>query len=273
MRDGERAHPHPWLTKATTLERIECAVTEKETAPPKPYTEGTLIADMASIAKYVTDPEVKAILKQKDDGKKGEHGGIGTTATRASIIEKLKERGYLEDVKGKIRSTDKARAFYHLLPPEIRGADVTARWWLIQQDIADGKADVNDLQRSVIEVFNGHRETAYVGREHRAQGHSRGQVPHLRRGRGSAQGEIRQALLYLLLEQEREAGGRDLETGRGLRIQAAGLVRQDIHAEAGRIPARRQDGTPQGLQVQDHGQNLRLQGEAQEGRYDRADVR
>ena len=90
-------------------------------------------------------------------------GGIGTTATRASIIEKLKERGYLEDVKGKIRSTDKARAFYHLLPPEIRGADVTARWWLIQQDIADGKADVNDLQRSVIEVFNGHRETAYVG--------------------------------------------------------------------------------------------------------------
>ena len=145
------------------LERIECAVTEKETAPPKPYTEGTLIADMASIAKYVTDPEVKAILKQKDDGKKGEHGGIGTTATRASIIEKLKERGYLEDVKGKIRSTDKARAFYHLLPPEIRGADVTARWWLIQQDIADGKADVNDLQRSVIEVFNGHRETAYVG--------------------------------------------------------------------------------------------------------------
>ena len=47
------------------LERIECAVTEKETAPPKPYTEGTLIADMASIAKYVTDPEVKAILKQR----------------------------------------------------------------------------------------------------------------------------------------------------------------------------------------------------------------
>lgn len=118
---------------------------------------------MASIAKYVTDPEVKAILKQKDDGKKGEHGGIGTTATRASIIEKLKERGYLEDVKGKIRSTEKARAFYHLLPPEIRGADVTARWWLIQQDIAEGRADVNALQQSVIDVFKAHQDTAYVG--------------------------------------------------------------------------------------------------------------
>ena len=163
--DGdEAASGNPWVDEGEhRLERIECAVTEKETAPPKPYTEGTLIADMASIAKYVTDPEVKAILKQKDDGKKGEHGGIGTTATRASIIEKLKERGYLEDVKGKIRSTEKARAFYHLLPPEIRGADVTARWWLIQQDIAEGKADVNALQKSVIEVFKGHQDTAYVG--------------------------------------------------------------------------------------------------------------
>lgn len=66
-------------------------------------------------------------------------------------------------MKGKIRSTEKARAFYHLLPPEIRGADVTARWWLIQQDIAEGNTDVNALQQSVIEVFKGHQDTAYVG--------------------------------------------------------------------------------------------------------------
>lgn len=146
-----------------TFDGISCAIDEKETTPPKPYTEGTLIADMASIAKYVKDPEIREILKRKDDGKKGEHGGIGTTATRSSIIENLKNRGYLEERKGKVRATDKAKAFYALLPPEIRGADVTARWWLIQQDIADGKADVNALQDSVIEVFNHHRETAYVG--------------------------------------------------------------------------------------------------------------
>ena len=155
---------NPWIPEGThSLTGVACEITVGETTPPKPYTEGALITDMASIAKYVTDPEVQAVLKQKDDGKKGEHGGIGTTATRASIIEKLKERGYLEDVKGKIRSTEKGRAFYRVLPPEIRGADVTARWWLIQQDIADGKADVNALQRSVAEVFKAHRETAYVG--------------------------------------------------------------------------------------------------------------
>lgn len=115
-----------------TLTSTSCQIIEKQTTPPKPYTEGSLITDMASIAKYVTNPDIKTILKKKDDGKKGEHGGIGTTATRATIIEKLKARGYLVETKGKLRSTAKAREFYHVVPPEIRGADVTATWWLIQ---------------------------------------------------------------------------------------------------------------------------------------------
>lgn len=162
--DDEEPTGTPWVEAGShRLGGIACTISEKETTPPKPYTEGTLIADMASIAKYVTDTEVKEILKRKDDGKKGEHGGIGTTATRSSIIENLKARGYLDETKGKVRSTEKARAFYHLLPPEIAGADVTARWWLIQQDIADGKADVNALQQNVIEVFRGHQDTAYIG--------------------------------------------------------------------------------------------------------------
>ena len=153
-----------WLDAGThNLSGIICTVSEKKTAPPKSYTEGTLITDMAAIAKYVSDPDVKAVLKKKDDGKKGEHGGIGTTATRAAIIENLKARGYLEERKGKIRATDKAKAFYALLPAEIRGADVTAKWWLIQQDIATGCADVNALQDSVVEVFQNHADTAYVG--------------------------------------------------------------------------------------------------------------
>lgn len=175
--DGD-VSKNPWLPEGTHLiAAIACEITEGETTPPVPYTEGTLIADMASIAKYVTDPEVAEILKRKDDGKKGEHGGIGTTATRASIIEKLKDRGYIEDVKGKIRSTEKGRAFYRVLPPEISGADVTARWWLIQQDIAEGRADVNALQDIAVEVFNAHKETAYVGASIAVGGTAVGKCP------------------------------------------------------------------------------------------------
>lgn len=159
------------------LRNIECRVSEKKTSPPRPYTEGTLITDMASIAKYVTDPEVKAVLKEKDTGKKGEHGGIGTTATRASIIENLKNRGYLEGRGGKLHSTEKGRKFYHILPPEIKGADVTARWWLLQQQVADGSADVNAIQRSVIEVFRSHFGSAYVGESIDADSPSVGKCP------------------------------------------------------------------------------------------------
>lgn len=162
---GEKSEAKPWIDAGDHKGVVGgTKIAEKETTPPKPYTEGTLITDMASIAKYVKDEGIKEILKRKDDGKKGEHGGIGTTATRSDIIEKLKDKGFIE-VKGKtLRSTLKGREFYHLLPDEIRQADTTAKWWLIQEAIATGEADVNAIQKSVCEVFNAHKDTAYIGK-------------------------------------------------------------------------------------------------------------
>ena len=78
---------------------------EKETKPPARYTDGTLAADMASIAKYVKDPEIREILKKKDEGKKGEKGSIGTVATRGVIVENLLKRGFLERSGKNIQST------------------------------------------------------------------------------------------------------------------------------------------------------------------------
>lgn len=145
------------------LKGVTCSVKEKKTTPPRRYTEGTLVKDMSSIAKYVVDANIKQILKDKDADKKGESGGIGTTATRAAIVEKLKSRKFIEEKNGKLISTPKGRTFYHALPNEIKKADTTARWWLIQQEIMQGREDVNAIQRSVVEVFNTHRESAYVG--------------------------------------------------------------------------------------------------------------
>ena len=137
-------------------------ISEGETKPPKPYTEGTLISDMSSISKYVRDPKIKEILKEKDKDKKGEAGGIGTTATRAGIIETLKKRGYIIEEKGKIKSTQLGREFYALIPADIKNADVTAKWWIMQQDIANGNADVNEIMHDVVNVFNSHKDTAYM---------------------------------------------------------------------------------------------------------------
>lgn len=140
----------------------EAHIAQKETSPPKPYTEGTLIADMASIAKYVSDERLREVLKRKDDGKKGESGGIGTTATRGDIIEKLKVKKFIVEEKGKILSTELGREFYKMLPKEIRGADVTALWWLLQEEVSKGKLDPYAIQKSVIEVFCAHKDTAYL---------------------------------------------------------------------------------------------------------------
>ena len=135
---------------------------EKETAPPPRYTEGSLAKDMASVAKYVKDPEIRAILKKKDEGKKGENGSIGTVATRGEIVAALIRKGFLERKGKTVISTALGRQFYHLLPPQISTADTTARWWLIQEKIRDGQEpDVNAVQTAVVEEFMRHRDSAY----------------------------------------------------------------------------------------------------------------
>lgn len=138
----------------------EFSVEEKETSPPKRYTPETLIKDMCSISKYVKDPEMKAALKAKDDGKEGEHGSIGTVATRADIIDKLVKRGYLEMVGKTIRSTQLGKEFCELLPEEIKSPDTTAKWWLIQEQIKQGQ-NPNFLLQVVVQDFNKHKDTGY----------------------------------------------------------------------------------------------------------------
>ncbi|WP_163455181.1 hypothetical protein, partial [Escherichia coli] len=64
------------------------------------YTMATLLTDLTRVAKYVRDERLRKLLIEKDKGKAGEHGGIGTPATRDSIIATLFDRGFLIE-KGK----------------------------------------------------------------------------------------------------------------------------------------------------------------------------
>lgn len=142
----------------------DTSVTSKKTAPPKRYTDGTLMTDMSSIAKYVSDPQVKALLVEKDADSPGEKGSIGTTATRAGIIENLVGKGYLERQGTKIVSTELGRAIYDAVPADVRAVDTTARWYMIGKEIRDGKASVNAVAEDVVEGFERHRASrAYSG--------------------------------------------------------------------------------------------------------------
>lgn len=110
-------------------------VEEKETQPPKLYTMTTLLGDLTKVSKYVKNPKLAKILKEKDKDKAGEHGGIGTPATRSSIIETLFQRGYLVEHKKNIISTKLGQNLYDILDDSIRYPDMTAKWHEQQKNI------------------------------------------------------------------------------------------------------------------------------------------
>lgn len=130
------------------------SISEQETKPPARYTQASLLSDMSSIAKYVQHPTVKKLLLQKDQGKKGESGSIGTPATRHAIIGELIKAGYLyEEKKGKrtnLISTELGREFYDVLPDSVRKVDVSAKWWYEQQKIKEGEMTPEEMARDVL---------------------------------------------------------------------------------------------------------------------------
>ncbi|MGL4788419.1 MAG: DNA topoisomerase, partial [Cetobacterium sp.] len=127
-------------------------ILEKETAPKKHYTEASLLKDMTSISKYVKDIRLKEALKDKDKGKKGESGGIGTPATRSTVIRDIFRDRYVE-LKGKdILPTELGLKTYEYIADEVKTANVTAEWWLIQREIEEG-AEVSKLIRKVEKDF------------------------------------------------------------------------------------------------------------------------
>lgn len=76
-------------------------IEKKQTKPRPYYTMTTLLKDLNSVAKYVSDERIKKLLIEKDKDKKGESGGIGTPATRSNHIKTLIEREYIEVSKDK----------------------------------------------------------------------------------------------------------------------------------------------------------------------------
>lgn len=121
------------LPRMATGDSVVCdklSKDKKQTKPPAPYTEGTLIRGMTNIHETVDDPELKKKLKEVK--------GIGTEATRADVIEKLKKRLFIEVKAGKIRSTIAGRQFISALPRELTDAGTTAMWENLLSKVEEG---------------------------------------------------------------------------------------------------------------------------------------
>ena len=103
----------------------ELSVKECVSPRPKHFTDATLLSVMNNIDNRIDDKELKAAIKGK---------GIGTSATRAGIIDKIIEKGYALRQGKSIISTQFGRDFVASLPPQITSAERTARW---EQEFSD----------------------------------------------------------------------------------------------------------------------------------------
>lgn len=132
---------------------ISAEAEKMETKPQPLYTMATLLGDLTRVAKYIRDERLRKLLLEKDKGKEGEHGGIGTPATRDSIIATLFERGYLIEKGKNIISTQTGREFYAALPEQAKFPDMTALWHEQQKAIHAGERDVESFVKELMDYI------------------------------------------------------------------------------------------------------------------------
>lgn len=119
--DKSPTPPLPQMAVNDPATVMETQVKAEKTSPPPRFDGASIIDAMERAHLFVTDPAVKARLKDT---------GIGTPATRAHIVDSLLKRDYIQEVKQSKKkvyvSTPKGRALYNAVPEQLRKPDLTA---------------------------------------------------------------------------------------------------------------------------------------------------
>jgi DNA topoisomerase-3 len=122
---------------------------ERQTQPPKPFRESTLLSAMENISRRV-DNNLKEFVKER---------GLGTPATRAAIIERLLSLNLIERTKSKnIVSTQTGRELISRLPETVKSVEMTAEMESRLADIEQGKISpdsaITEIQKFVSGVID-----------------------------------------------------------------------------------------------------------------------
>lgn len=132
----------PSLQEGQPLQVKQASIKEGQTSSPKHYTEDTLLLNME---------------KAGDVPDESERQGIGTPATRAGVIEKLVQKGFVErrsDKKNKfLQATDKGTALVTVIPEQIQSASMTADWEKKLLEIERGEYDADDFMKEICEMI------------------------------------------------------------------------------------------------------------------------
>lgn len=132
------------LDKNQGVACIDAEAKEKETQPPKAFTEGTLLKAMESAGKVIEDEEVRDAMKDS---------GLGTPATRAATIERLKNMEYVVMQGKRILITQKGRTAIELIRAAgvelLTSPEMTGMWEKRLSEIARGTASDAQFMENV----------------------------------------------------------------------------------------------------------------------------
>ena len=125
--------------KGIVISSVVSDVTEHFTSPPKPFTEDTLLSAMerAGNGEFAKETEKK---------------GLGTPATRAGIIEKLVNIGYVTRKGRQLLATDDAVALIALLPEVVKSPMLTAEWENQLLLMEQGEVTEDSFMQSITEL-------------------------------------------------------------------------------------------------------------------------
>lgn len=119
---------------------------KKQTQPPKPYTEGTLLRAMESAGKTVDDEELREAMKEN---------GIGRPSTRAAIIETLFRRKYISRKGKSIAASQAGIALIDIIEEELlKSAKLTGLWENKLRRIERGSYSANDFINDLKALIN-----------------------------------------------------------------------------------------------------------------------
>ncbi len=123
-------------------------LTEKQTTPPKPYTEATLLRAMETAGKFVEDEELRAALKEN---------GIGRPSSRAGIIETLFKRNYIVRQRKNLIATDTGIQLIDTIKEELlKSCELTGIWEKKLRDIEHGTYDpaqfIDELKQQIYTI-------------------------------------------------------------------------------------------------------------------------
>ncbi|MDT8205763.1 MULTISPECIES: DNA topoisomerase III [Serratia] len=158
--------PLPVVAKDDELLCERGEVVERQTQPPRPFTDASLLSAMTGIARFVQDKALKKILRATD--------GLGTEATRAGIIELLFKRAFLYKKGRYIHSSETGRALIHSLPDLAARPDMTANWEATLTQISEKSCRYQDFMQPLVGTL---QELIYQAKQSRASMAFRGLPP------------------------------------------------------------------------------------------------